>query len=401
VKILHVVPSYIPALRYGGTIVSVHGLCRALVKRGHDVHVFTTNVDGDADAAVPIDSPVIIDGVTVRYFRSPMLRRLYWAPGMRSALNRDVSGFSIVHTHSVFLWPTWAAATAARIHNVPYLLAPRGMLVPDLVRRKSSFAKKLWIAMIERRNLERASGVHVTSDLEAAELKKFGFMLPAVYMVPNGVDPVASEQAPEPILPPSIEAVFRPGHRVVLYVGRISWKKGLDRLIATLSEVPDVTLLIVGNDENGYTSELVALAKAHGVDRRVVFGGAMYGDVKAALYRRATVLVLPSYSENFGNVVLEAMATGCAVIVTPEVGAASIVAASGGGIVVAGDRPALAAALRKVVESAELQREMGSRGREWVATRYSWDCVAAAMDGAYSDAIVRHGTVKPGDMEIR
>src|SRR5687767_11328021 len=81
-RILQVVPAYFPAVRYGGPIRSVHGLCRALVRRGHEVHVYTTNVDGPANLDVPIERPVDIDGVQVHYFGVPALRRLFWAPAL-------------------------------------------------------------------------------------------------------------------------------------------------------------------------------------------------------------------------------------------------------------------------------------------------------------------------------
>ena len=84
-RILHVTPTYLPATRYGGPIRSVHGLCRALARRGHAVHVFTTRVDGPADSAVPVGAPVGLDGVRVWYFDSPTARRLYWSPGLGRA----------------------------------------------------------------------------------------------------------------------------------------------------------------------------------------------------------------------------------------------------------------------------------------------------------------------------
>src|ERR1700690_1357050 len=81
-RILHVVPTYYPAVRYGGPIRSVHGLAVALSRRGHDVHVYTTNVDGPDNLDVPTDGPVLLDGIAVHYFRVPALRRLYWAPAL-------------------------------------------------------------------------------------------------------------------------------------------------------------------------------------------------------------------------------------------------------------------------------------------------------------------------------
>jgi hypothetical protein len=139
-KILHVVPTYLPARRYGGPIVAVHGLCKALVARGHQVHVMTTNVDGDSASDVPVDRVVDVDGVAVRYFPS-QLTRLYWSPEMGRAL-RHVRDYDVVHVHAVYLWPGVAAARAARSAKVPYVISPRGMLVPELIRQKSRAMKR-------------------------------------------------------------------------------------------------------------------------------------------------------------------------------------------------------------------------------------------------------------------
>ena len=112
-RLLHVVPTYLPATRYGGPIFAVHGLCRALAARGHAVEVFTTSIDGPADSAVPHSVPVVRDGVKIHYFRSRVLRRLAYAPSLAPALRRALAGADALHLHSVFLWPI-ATADASR-----------------------------------------------------------------------------------------------------------------------------------------------------------------------------------------------------------------------------------------------------------------------------------------------
>ena len=109
-KILHVVPTYYPAARYGGPIRSVHGLASALAAQGHDIHVYTTNADGKGVLPVPLDRPTQLDGVNVWYFATSVGRRLYRSPRMREALDLNICNFDILHLHSVFLWPTSAAA---------------------------------------------------------------------------------------------------------------------------------------------------------------------------------------------------------------------------------------------------------------------------------------------------
>src|ERR1700722_2540477 len=123
-RILHVVPTYYPAVRYGGTIRSVHGLASALARRGHEVHVYTTSVDGANDLDVPLGRPVDLDGVAVHYFRVPALRRLFWAPALQHRVRERVAEFDVVHLHSVFLCPTWAGARAAARVGVPYVMSP-------------------------------------------------------------------------------------------------------------------------------------------------------------------------------------------------------------------------------------------------------------------------------------
>jgi glycosyltransferase involved in cell wall biosynthesis len=372
-------------VRYGGPIVSVHGLCKALAARGHNVTVFTTSIDGAGDSDVPLKVPVDRDGVKVWYFRSTHLRRLYWAPAMAKALGDHTSSFDVVHLHSIFLWPTWAAARSARRAGVPYVLAPRGMLEKDLIRRTRRLTKSAYITLIERRNIEQAAAIHVTSAREAAEARAFGFTLPALYEVSNGVDlDVPSADGP---ISDEVRAVLarRP---FLLFLGRLSWKKGLDRLIAALPFIPSVALVVAGNDETHYWTALLTCARDHGVIDRVVFVGPAYGADKSALLKHAQVLVLPSYSENFGNVVLEAMAAACPVVVTPEVGSADIVQQSSGGRVLPGDPPSLGNGIASMLAAPEALREMGRRGRKSVEAHYSWNAVAQTMESVYREVIV-------------
>lgn len=386
-RILHVVPSYFPAVRYGGPIASVHGLCKALARQGHDVHVFTTNVDGANNSAVPLGEAVGLDGVKVRYFPVPALRRLFWSPRMQDALRREMGTFDIAHTHSVFLWPTWAAARAASRRNVPYIVSPRGMLVRDLIRRKSPWVKTAWIRLVESHNLEEAAAIHATSRLEAQELSEFGFNLPGICIVPNGVDlPTDGERNG---LSSTAIKELAAGPSYLLFLGRINWKKGLDRLIQALGHLPEIRLIVAGNDEEGYRPALEALAARHRVSGRIRFAGPVYGEDKQVLLRNATALVVPSYSENFGIVVLEAMAAGRPAVVTGEVGAADIVRESGAGLVLEGGAEVLAAGIARLISDPELRRSMGQRGRDAIASRYTWDAVAKQMESAYRSVLAK------------
>ena len=138
----------------------------------------------------------------------------------------NIASFDVVHTHSVFLWPTTAAARAARAHHVPYVLAPRGMLVADLIRRKSWLAKRAWMAAFERRNVEAAAAVHATSKLEADDIRRLGLGYQRIIIVANG----AEIPEPDASAHNGVAGIGRE-RPTILFLGRVNWKKGLDRLI--------------------------------------------------------------------------------------------------------------------------------------------------------------------------
>jgi glycosyltransferase involved in cell wall biosynthesis len=374
-RVLNVAPTYYPAVRYGGPIRSVHGLAAALARRGHEVHVYTTSMDGSQDLNVPLDEVVDLDGVAVRYFRVPAARRLFWAPAMLQRLRTTIADFDVVHIHSVFLWPMWVAAREAARAGVPYVLSPRGMLIRDVIVRKSRWTKTAWIQLIERKSLALASAVHVTAEVEGDELKSLGLPAPGLMTIPNGVEWPQHTPQPHPF-------VDLP-QRYVLFLGRISWKKGLDRLITSWQWVPDIPLVIAGNDDEGYRRKLEVLAQSVGVADRVRFIGPVSDTDKWALYEGAELFVLPSYSENFGNAVAEAMAMRCPVAVTEEVGIATLVRSEAAGLVVSGEPDQLAAGLREVLSDSARRAEMGRRGRLAVERRLSWNAVAEQTESLY------------------
>ncbi|HEX2832965.1 MAG TPA: glycosyltransferase [Thermoanaerobaculia bacterium] len=364
-KILHVVPTYFPARRYGGPIVAVHGLCKALAARGHDVDVFTTNVDGNGTLEVPVGTPVDVDGVHVRYYASPF-PRLYWSPSMRKALDAEVARYDVVHSHAVYLWPGIAAARAARNAGVPFVLSPRGMLVPELIAQKSSAVKRTWLRLFERRAFAGAAAIHFTAQLEWDDAKRLGAVpLPSPIVIPNGIEMEAR---------PPVER----DERTLVHLGRINWKKGLEHVIRALPSLPGVRFIIAGNDEEALTPKLQALAESLGVRERVEFPGPLYGAAKNELLARATLFVLMSTSENFGNAVLEALAMETPAVLSSGVGLAEeVVRANAGAIGIE--------SIAALLDDAARRAEMGRNGRALVASRFAWPHVAEEMERAYRE----------------
>lgn len=375
-RILQVIPSYLPEVRYGGPIFATHALCKALAARGHDVEVYTTSHDG---AVSKSGARRMLDGVAVNYFASEHLQRLSWAPGLATKLAETAGTFDVVHLQSTFLWPTWAAARRTRKAGVPYVLSPRGMLVKEMIRRRNPLVKSAWIALAERANVENARAVHVTSELEARELAAFGWKLPPLANIPNGVE----EQAVAGEISADVQEAAR-GQPYALFFGRLSWKKGLDRLLRAFAITHEGAIVIAGTDDEGLSPGLRKLANKLGLGERVrIIPRTILGADKAALFARARLFILPSYSENFGNAVLEAMAAGIPVVVTPDVGAAEIVSRSGGGAIVDGAPESLGAAIAEFMGDELRARAVGEAGRKYVQQNCSWAGVAEKMEALY------------------
>jgi glycosyltransferase involved in cell wall biosynthesis len=379
-KILHVMPTYLPAVRYGGPMFAVHALCRNLAALGHEVQVCTTSIDGPGDLDMPLGVPVDLDGVKVWYFRADRLRSLAVSSGMRAHLRGQLAHVDLLHTHSVFLWPSWSAARSAREKSVPYVMAPRGMLVPELLKARNRFAKTLWLRLLEWPNLAGADALHFTSELERADAARLGIPVRRAAVIANGIcleetllqGDSAADTMPGPIVDP-----------FVLHLGRINWKKGLDRLLRALVQAPNIRAVIAGHDEEDCRASLEKLARECGVADRVRFLDPVYGAAKWRLLHSARALVLPSHSENFGNAVLEAMAAGKPVVVTPGVGLAAAVRDSGCGMVVDPDPGALARALEQLWRDEALCRLMGERGRALVESEYAWPRIAGQVVDLY------------------
>jgi glycosyltransferase involved in cell wall biosynthesis len=265
------------------------------------------------------------------------------------------------------------------------------MLVRDLIRSKSRLKKTVSIRLFDKPALTKADGVQFTTERERSDCDALGIRPRRSIVVPNGVDLN------------DIPLALRSGQRnrrpagSILYFGRINWKKRIDRVIAALKALPESTLVIAGNDEEHYRDTLESIARESGVADRVEFRGAVEDENKWALLAESSVLVLPSISENFGNVVLEAMAVGTPVVVTTGVGLAEAVHRAGAGLVSGADPEALAESIGKVLGASDRGRSMGDSGRVLVAAEYSWDRVAERMEAAYSEIIDSRAGIGHGD----
>lgn len=382
-------PNYLPATRYGGPVQSAHGLARALVRHGHEVEIFTTDVDGPGRMAVPLCTPVLQDGIPVRYFPLAWPRRIYRSPSMQSTASAEMGRFDVVHVNGMFLWPGPVIARSAERHGVPLVISPRGMLMPAMIEGRSTLVKRAWISTLERRNLASARCIHVTSQEEADGLRSSGLDLAPIAIVGNGVD--LPEPAPSADEIEGIWAGIPPGSRVA-FLARLDWTKGVDMAIHAARSHPTAMLLVAGHDQVGLRATLEPHLTRPDGTIAARFVGPLEGRAKWALLAGADVLLAPSVKESFGTSVAEAMAIGTPVVCTAGVGAGVLVRQVDAGLVVEREQRQLNRVLAEVLGSPERRTTFGGRSRRLMTEGHTWSSVADRMLRVYAGHHFRPGT---------
>lgn len=388
-RVLHVIPSL--TVEYGGPTGCALGLAAGLAGLGVDAQLATT---GEADAA-PGDGRE--DGprrrVTTHRFAARGGANFAFSRPLARWLDEHAARYDLLHVHGTFAYPTLAVSRAARRAGRPYVVTPHGMLEPWALGYKA-WKKAPYLKFVERRNLERASALHALVAQERHNLRGLGLRARA-FVLPNGVDPEEFSRVPPRALLDARHPELA-GKRLVLFLGRIDPKKGLRLLVRAFARLAreggggdDLHLVVAGPDPVGHRADIEALVRELGLAPRVTFTGMLTGEEKHAALGAAEVFALPSWSEGFSVAVLESLASGCPVVIThgcnfDEVGAA------GAGHVIPTDEGSLLEALRRTLASAAERREMGRRGRELVARRYSWSAIAARLLAVYED-ILRGG----------
>jgi len=387
-KILHVIANLAP--RYGGPAKACFEMARAMADQGHAVSIYTTNQDGPGELDAPLDKPVIKDGVEIRYF--PIQQPRFWGCSMplARALRRDIHRFDIAHISSLYLFHNMVAGHYCRKYSVPYLIRPHGTLDPFLYNRHR-LRKSVMELLFDRRNIKNADAIHFTAEEERTLASRYVFQTPGI-VVPLGLDLSEYEKLPN-------RGAFRSRYpeiddkRILLFFGRLNFKKGLDILVRASAEVArarnDVHLVFAGPDNEGYGDKIKTWLKEEGILDRATFTGMLLGDDKLAVLRDADLFVLPSYSENFGISVVEAMACGLPVVISDKVNIWREVAAGGAGRVAPCDADRFAEIMLELLDNPDLGRQMGEKGKTLVKEKYDWSKVGLALEEVYRSIVLR------------
>ncbi len=403
-KLLCVIPSYWPAFKFGGPIFGVHSLNRVLVKKGINVTVYTTNVGLDyksviKDAEYKIKDVVWeteLDGVKVIYFSYTHFFEFLGETGwqfslpMAKALNKNIKNFDLVYIVSTWNFPVALASYYCRKFKKPYIISPRGHLY-NYVLQKKSWKKLPYYYLILKRDLQNSSAIHYTTEDEAEQCHKILELKNKYFVIPNGIN--LSEYINFNEKRKLIERFpHLNGKKIILFLGRINWKKGLNILISAFSmlvrERDDVHLLIVGDDDgDGYKEKVENWIKDYGIRDRVTFTGMLVGRDKLDAFACAEIFVLPSYSENFGMAAVEAMACGIPVVISNKVGIYREVEKNKAGIVVDTTAEDVYRGIKLLLDNAHIRNETAKNGRRLVEEYYDINKVADKMIEVYEEIL--------------
>lgn len=356
-KVLHIIPGI--SKKSGGPSRSCQGLIASLCEAGVDAWLYSF------DGMEPW-----IDGV----------RRLRTQGAALSI--EDLKQFDLMHLHSVWGWNIHQAAVLCRKAGVKYVVAPRGMLEPWALKQRWLKKKIAWWLYL-RNDLKKAAALHATAASEEEQFRKLGFSQ-KVIVSPNGVN------LPSFNLQPSTSTSKR-----ALFMSRMHAKKGVSELIEAWRRIKpnDWTLELVytvrNDEERAYEAKCKEFAKG---DESIVFTGALDDEKKWEAYGRANLFVLPTYSENFGIVVAEALWAGVPVITTKGTPWSELEGDTSGsgrcGWWIDTGVEALASILRSALNTPpSTLAQMGAKGHELVARKYTWGAVVRKMIDGYKEIV--------------
>ena len=328
------------------------------------------------------------DGYGVFHFRKQTEFYKVSLP-FRSWIRNHVRDYDLVHIHALFSFTSNCAARAARRVGVPYVIRPLGVLNRWGMQNRRRLLKALSFRFVEQPALNHAAAMHYTARAEQAEAEQSGATARGA-VIPLGLELEGFASLPSP------ELFFRrcpqaADRTVVLFLSRLDPKKGLDLLLPAFAQVkehhPHALLVVAGSGDEDYVRGLQQEAARLGLAGDVAWPGFLAGADKLSALAAARVYVLPSYSENFGIALVEALAAGVPCLSTEGVAVSEDIRERDAGLVVAPQVAPLAAALDRLLGDAALRARLGANGRRLAQERFSLGVMGAALKKLYESII--------------
>lgn len=369
-KILHVIPDL--AAVSGGPVSAVLGMARAQSEAGNSVTIVSTNFGQLSSPSVLVGN----DRLNIHLY-SCDFSKWRWSSKLKEALYVHIKDSDIVHLHTLWCYPILAAADVCVKLGKSYILRPCGMLDPWSLSQKK-WIKKLYLFCFQR-IISQATTLHFTSEQERINSTKYikdvrSFVCPLGVSLDENLSDAQAFRKRHPELERKL---------LILFLSRLHYKKQPEILIhafrGLVSRKPDLRLVMAGSGDVAYVRQLKHLVNQLGLMNKVLFTGMLSGFAKQEALSAANVFVLPSLQENFGISVVEAMAAGCAVVVSDWTNIASDISRAEAGIVCPPTINEIESAIDKLVSNDKLRRQMGENGKKLCRDQFEWNIVTKSL----------------------
>ena len=316
-NIAFITTHYPPSIGFGGVCESGYGLSNALARAGISVDVVTSDATKGTRISLVDFENLERERLRINPFKYSFSEKSCFSFSAKRVIKNLVAESDLIHVNGIYTHPATLGARCARQAGKPHLVAVRNGLDPWMMRI-NRLKKMLGFKLYVQADLKGATCIHTTAQQEIDACLAMGINRPFT-IIPNGINASAFSELPEPEYAEELWPVLK-DRRVILFLSRLSKQKGLDIIIPSWNRImkkhPDAILVIAGPDYQGYGDFVRNLANKSYCSDEIIFTANVTGQKKLALYSRANIFVLPSYTENFGNVVAEALACGVPVVTT-------------------------------------------------------------------------------------
>lgn len=383
-RVLYHISYYKPAYIYGGPVISTSNLCEGLAALGVQVTVMTTNANGQQRLAVPLETPVEVNGVEVIYCPLGFTGRYFYSPRLVEVFRKVVSQYDLIVTDSFLTYLLGGTASAALAAQKPYIIPIRGQLFPWALKQ-SAIKKQIYMRFSGRRWLNQAAGLHCTTPEEETAVQQLGLTAPT-FTVPNSIDTQAFAE-----LTPSDRVRQQygipPTCMLLVQVGRLVAIKRPDISVKVLAELPHTHLILAGPCEPAFEEQLKSYARNWGCLDRLHFTGLLDNEGIKPILASADLLLMPSeVQENFGTAAAEALAAGIPVLTSTGIPIGRRAMEEQAGFATECTPEHFVDAARKLCADPEGLKQMGKRARHFMQ-QFEKKAVAQRMLSHYERII--------------